>query len=230
MRGKLIVIEGIDGCGKSTQTRMLTEKFEKEGLKCKYIHFPMLEQGIYGKLIAQFLRGELGHPDIIDLDYDIHPKLVALMYACERKEHSATIQKWLGEGYMVIADRYVYSNIAYQCTKFFYLWEKNRLQDWILDLEFNTNKLPRPDKTLFLDLPKKYIASKMLDERCGDDRDYTHGKKDIYEANASFQSDVYDEYMRLVNAMDDFVAVKCYGENGICSIEEIHERICKEIV
>ena len=58
-RGKFIVLEGLDGCGKSTQTKMLIEQLEKEGQRCKFIHFPILEQGVYGKLIAQFLRGEL---------------------------------------------------------------------------------------------------------------------------------------------------------------------------
>lgn len=58
-RGKFIVLEGLDGCGKSTQTKMLIEQLEKEGQRCNFIHFPILEQGVYGKLIAQFLRGEL---------------------------------------------------------------------------------------------------------------------------------------------------------------------------
>lgn len=97
--GKFIVIEGLDGCGKSTQTRLLMEHLEDEGHKCKFIHFPVLEQGVYGKLIAQFLRGELGKNE------DVHPKLVALMYACERKEHSHIIEEWLNDGYTVIADR-----------------------------------------------------------------------------------------------------------------------------
>ena len=97
-------------------------------------------------------------------------------------------------------------------------------------MEFAVNKLPRPDKMLFLDLPRKYIANKMLNERSGSDRDYLCGATDIHEADPSFQSEVYDEYMRLVDLMDDFVAVKCYNESGgVCSIEEIHTRICNEI-
>ena len=228
--GEFIVIEGLDGCGKSTQTRMLIEHLEKEGQRCKFIHFPILEQGVYGKLIAQFLRGELNTQEkVIDSAYNVHPKLVALMYACERKEHAHIIEGWLNEGYTVIADRYICSNVAYQCAKFSYEREKRELRDWILELEFGVNKLPRPDKMLFLDLPREYIETKMLNERTGADRDYLNSEKDIHEADTSYQSKVYEEYMKLVDSMDDFVAVKCYDERGICSIEEIHKRICEEL-
>lgn len=228
--GKFIVIEGLDGCGKSTQTKLLIEHLEQDGQKCKFIHFPILEQGVYGKLIAQFLRGELNpHETIIDRVYDVHPKLVALMYACERKEHAHIIEEWLNDGYTVIADRFVCSNIAYQCAKSTSWVEKAHLREWILELEFTVNNLPRPDKMLFLDLPQKYIANKMLNERRGADRDYLKGEKDIHEADTSYQSKVYEEYMKLVDSMDDFVAVKCYDERGICSIEEIHKRICEEL-
>ena len=136
--GKFIVIEGLDGCGKSTQTKMLIEQLEKEGQRCKFIHFPILEQGVYGNLIARFLRGELGRIE------DVHPNLVALIYACERKEHAHTLQNWLNDGYTVITDRYVYSNIAYQCAKLSDCAGKAKLRDWILDLEFNVIALPCP--------------------------------------------------------------------------------------
>ena len=107
--------------------------------------------------------------------------------------------------------------------------EKEQLREWILNLEFEVNKLPHPDKMLFLDLPWKYIANKMLNERSGSDRDYLCGTTDIHEADTSFQSEVYDEYMKLADSIDDFVAVKCYDECGICSIEEIYKRIYKAV-
>ena len=230
-RGKFIVLEGLDGCGKSTQTKMLIEHLEKEGQKCKFIHFPILEQGVYGKLIAQFLRGELNtQENVIDSAYNVHPKLVALMYACERKEHANIIEEWLNDGYTVIADRYVCSNIAYQCAKTTSRVEKEHLREWILELEFTVNKLPLPDKMLFLDLPREYIENKMLNERTGSDRDYLNGEKDIHEVDDTFQSRVYDEYMKLVDSIDGFVAVRCYDDSGISSIEEIHKLIYKEVL
>lgn len=117
----------------------------------------------------------------------------------------------------------------YQCAKTTSWVEKEHLREWILELEFTVNKLPLPDKMLFLDLPREYIENKMLNERTGADRDYLNGEKDIHEADTSFQSKIYDEYMKLVDSLDDFVAVKCYYESGICSIEEIHKRICEQV-
>ena len=222
-RGKFIVIEGLDGCGKSIQTRLLIEHLEREGHKCKFIHFPILEQGVYGKLIAQFLRGELGRIE------NVHPQLVALMYACERKERADIINKWLDDGYTIIADRYVCSNVAYQCAKLSNSTQKAELRDWILHLEFNVNNLPYPDRVLFLDIPKMYIVNSMLNERVGADRNYLCGEKDIHEADGTFQSKVYDEYQKMISYIDDFVAIKCYDDNGIHSIEKIHKLICAEV-
>lgn len=129
-RGKLFVLEGLDGCGKSTQTRLLVEHLERNGHRCKLVHFPILEHGVYCKLIAQFLRGELNMQEsVIDCAYNVHPKLVALMYARERKEHAHMIEEWLDDGYIVIADRYVYSNIAYQCAKTTTRVEKMQLRE-----------------------------------------------------------------------------------------------------
>lgn len=222
-RGKFIVLEGLDGCGKSTQTKLLIEHLDREGHKCKFIHFPILEQGVYGKLIAQFLRGELGSIE------DVHPQLVALMYACERREHANTLQEWLRMGYTVITNRYVFSNIAYQCAKLSDCARKRELRDWILHLELNVNNLPRPDRVLFLDVPKMYIKNSMLSERAGADRNYLCGKKDIHEADDIFQSKVYEEYQKMIGYIDNFIAVKCYDDRGLCSIEEIHGLICKEV-
>lgn len=70
----------------------------------------------------------------------------------------------------------------------------------------------------------------MLNERNGSDRGYLCGAEDIHELDASFQSNVYCEYMKLVNTMDDFIPIRCYDCNGISSIEEIHKHICREIV
>ena len=111
MKGKFIVIEGLDGCGKSTQVRLLQQKLEADGTAHRFIHFPMLNQGVYGNLTAEFLRGEFGSLE------EVHPKLVALLFANDRLEHIGIIREWLDKGYCVLADRYVYSNVAFQCAK-----------------------------------------------------------------------------------------------------------------
>ncbi len=151
------------------------------------------------------------------------------MYACESREHVRTLQEWLGIGYTVITDRYVFSNIAYQCAKLSDGAQKTELRDWIVNLEFNVNNLPRPTRVLFLDVPKMYIENSMLNERAGADRNYLCGEKDIHEADGAFQSKVYDEYQKMISYIDNFIAIKCYDDRGLYSIEEIHSLISKEV-
>jgi len=133
---RFIVIEGLDGSGKSTQLNLLQNHLEKESVPFKYMHFPRLEEGIYGKLVARFLRGEMGANDQVD------PYLVALIFAGDRADASKQIRRWMEEGYLVIADRYVYSNIALQCAKLEGREERDRLRDWILEFEFQHNGIP----------------------------------------------------------------------------------------
>lgn len=208
MNSKFIVIEGLDGCGKSTQIRLLSEKLEAKGLKYKFIHFPLLNKGVYGKMIAEFLRGEYGALN------QVHPKLVALLYANDRKENAHIIRQWLDEGYYVIADRYVFSNIVFQCAKLGDETAKRNLKDWILHFEYVENELPVPAWNFFLDMPFDFIRKSLTQTRSGNDRDYLCGKQDIHEASLQFQENVYAEYKHLVAERDDFIAIDCAVSDG----------------
>jgi dTMP kinase len=107
---KLLVIEGVDGAGKSTQIKMLQNFFTNMGFSNEYLHFPRTDAPYFGELIARFLRGEFGSLNEVD------PYLVAMLYAGDRKDASEMISRWLDEGKIVLLDRYTYSNIAYQCA------------------------------------------------------------------------------------------------------------------
>jgi len=108
---KFLVIEGVDGSGKSTQIRLIMKYFEDQGIPYQYIHFPRTDAPFYGELIARFLRGEFGSLNAVD------PYLVSFLYAGVRKDAAPIIREWLIKGYLVLLDRYVYSNIAFQCAK-----------------------------------------------------------------------------------------------------------------
>lgn len=160
-----IVLEGLDGAGKSTQIRMLRQLFADRGVESEYVHFPRFDSPVYGQLIARFLRGEFGGVQEVD------PYLVALIFAGDRADAAPQIRQWLAEGKAVVLDRYVYSNVGFQCAKLPAGEERDRLADWIVNLEFGHNALPRPDLSLFLDVPFAFTERKLSEAREGDDRD-----------------------------------------------------------
>jgi dTMP kinase len=221
---RFVVMEGLDGSGKSTQLKLLKEHLEREGILYKYLHFPRLEQGVYGKLVARFLRGEMGAMDQVD------PYLVALVFAGDRAEAAPMVRRWMEEGYLVIADRYVYSNIAFQCAKLKERREREMLRDWILEFEYQHNHLPRPDVNLFLNVPFEFTRQQLRDTRDGDDRAYLKGERDIHEENIDFQELVRQEYLSLHQFVEDLVLIDCTdGRGGIHTPAAISKIIIQQL-
>lgn len=216
----LIVLEGLDGAGKSTQVQMLQKYMLENGTETRFLHFPRFDAPVYGDLIARFLRGDLGSID------SVHPVLVALLFAGDRKEASDTIRNWLSSGYCVILDRYIYSNIAFQCAKTIDKNEADWLRNWILDLEYNKFKIPVPDINIFLDVPLTFVKSKLSSGRSGDDREYLEGKQDIHEENLSFQEKVREIYLRECTSESELLRVDCSDINGnMLSPDDIFKKI-----
>jgi dTMP kinase len=224
MAGNIITIEGLDGAGKSTQIELLVNYLTSLNIKHKFIHFPMLNKGAYGKIIAEFLRGEFGSVD------DVHPKLVALMFAEDRNEHKNQLLQWLDDGNLIIMDRYVNSNIAFQCAKTKDENEKEALKQWILDFEFNINKLPKPDASFFLHVPFDQIKKSLSTARSGDDRSYLNGKVDIHENSEDLQEKVLIEYKKMISEQPDFFEIDCFSNKAQwLSPQEIHANIVSKI-
>ena len=199
----LIVLEGLDGAGKSTQLKMVSNYMESRGHKVEYLHFPRFDAPVFGDLIAGFLRGDYGTID------EVHPQLVALLFAEDRRDAAPMLRKWLDEGRCVVLDRYFYSNIAFQCSKLESDEESRRLRDWILDVELGHFAIPVPDLNLFLDVPIKFVDSKLNTSRQGDDRAYLEGKNDIHEADISFQVKVRDIYLEQCTLDRSFKRIDC---------------------
>ena len=204
----LIVLEGLDGAGKSTQVKRVRAYLESLGREVEYVHFPQFDSPVFGSLIAEFLRGEFGSIDMV------HPKLVALLFAEDRRMASHQMKKCLEDGKTVLLDRYVYSNIAFQCAKLENQEEADRLADWILETEFNSFAIPRPDVSLFLDVPFEFVKKSLESNRSGDDREYLEGKEDIHEADIEFQSRVREIYLDCTRKDRNFVRVDCADGNG----------------
>jgi len=214
----LIVIEGLDGSGKSTQINRLNDYLLNNGYRCRKLHFPRTNSSIYGELIARFLRGELG--DI----QQVNPYLAALIYAGDRFDFKPTLEEWLNAGDIVLLDRYVYSNVAYQCAKLTNIEDKQALRNWILHLEFEYHKLPKPDLNIFLDAPLSFTRQKLENNREGDERQYLQGKQDIHEADINFQEAVRESYLSLLD-VDGFKKIDCRDGKEILPVDQIFNLI-----
>ena len=204
----LVVLEGLDGAGKSTQVKKLKEYLTERCGELEYIHFPRYDAPVYGELISRFLRGDFGANDAV------HPQLVALLFAEDRHGAAPEIRAALEAGKTVLLDRYVYSNIAYQCAKLPEGEERNRLRDWIFQTEYGLFDLPVPDLNLFLDVPIGFVEQSLAQSRAGEDRAYLEGARDIHEASIAFQRDVRSLYVSQTRLDAHFLRIDCADENG----------------
>lgn len=216
----LIVLEGLDGAGKSTQVKRLKEYLKERCGELEYIHFPRYDAPVYGDLISRFLRGDFGSNE------QVHPQLAALLYAEDRHGAGEPMKKALAEGKMLLLDRYVYSNIAYQCAKCRTEEDAESLRQWIISTEYGDFGLPRPDLNLFLNVPIGFVESNLHSDRQGDDRNYLSGGQDIHEADIEFQKRVKAVYVKQAGLDPSFISVDCSDEEGrMLPADEIFSRI-----
>lgn len=204
----LVVLEGLDGAGKSTQVKKLRSYLESVLGTLDYIHFPRYDAPVYGDLISRFLRGDFGNNETV------HPQLVALLFAEDRHGAAPEMKKTLENGGHVLLDRYVYSNIAYQCAKIKDHTEAEKLRDWIFNTEYGDFCLPVPDLNIFLDVPIDFVEEKLKNARNGNDREYLEGAQDIHEADIEFQKRVRNIYRRQCELDPKFIRIDCSDEYG----------------
>lgn len=212
---KFIVIEGLDGSGKSTQLKLLKNYLDDHNIRFQYLHFPRTDSRIFGDLVARFLRGELG-----DINH-VNPYLIALIYAGDRNDAKQLIEKWLNEDYLVVVDRYVFSNIAFQCAKINNQDERNKLSEWIKDLEYNYYQIPKPALNIFLNVPFEFTMQNLTNQRDGADRDYLKGKEDIHEKDIDFQRRVQDVYIHEATTDNSLKIIQCIDDTGKMPSSEI---------
>lgn len=217
---KLIVIEGTDGSGKETQTKLLCEKLINEGYKVKKISFPNYESESSAP-VKMYLAGKFG-----DKAKEVNPYPVSTMYAIDR--YASFKEDWEkdynDENTIVIADRYTTSNMLHQGTKLEFN-EQNNYIDWLKDLEYNKMKLPEPDVVFFLDMPTKCAESlrkTRLNKITGEE------KKDIHEKDIKYMEEVYNKG-RIIALNEMWEMISCTGSLGIKPIEEINEEVLRKV-
>ncbi len=218
--GRLIVIDGVDASGKETQTRLLYEKLKASGRSVKMISFPAYDNPS-STLVRMYLHGDFGkNPE------DVNAYAASSFFAADR--YASYKQDW-GKDYesdtIIIADRYVSSNMIHQASKIKSEQEKSEFMEWLDDFEYNRYGLPKPDITLFLDMPVEW-GQKLMKERANkiDGR----AQKDIHERNCEYLLKSYDT---AVNAAKKYgwKRISCVDEKGIRPVEDIHNEILTEV-
>ncbi len=222
MKGKLIVIEGIDSSGKTTQLKLLQQHLEINKIAFQTVDFPQYQTSFYGKMIARFLRGEFG-----PLHY-VSPYIISVIYAQDRGRAKEEMYRWLDEGQFVLSNRYATSSMAHQTGRF-PIRQRNAFVKWLEELEYKEVGIPREDIVLFLDVPIK-TAQKLMrnDNRI---QEYRKGaKKDMVEKNKEYLQHSADTYEWLTKKFPHWIRIKCTNKKGeMKSREEIHELIKKTL-
>lgn len=213
-KGRLIVLEGTDGSGKSTQFARLCQRAKEQGVAFRRLVFPQYQEES-SALIRMYLRGEFGgHPG------EVNPYAASAFYAVDR--FASWKKVWEGEyraGGLILADRYTTSNAVHQASKLDGQARQEYLR-WLSEFEYEKMELPKPDLVLYLDLPIDK-AVELMKRRQAE----TNTRGDIHETDVDYLNRCRQAAMEAVEAYG-WKLVSCLDETGtLRSIEEIHGEI-----
>lgn len=214
-KGKLVVIDGGDGSGKATQTKMLLEHLSKKKVSNKYITFPRYYTSFHGKHVGRFLTGEFGSNN------QVSPYLSSLAFALDRLTARDEIVEWLEDGNVVVADRYVSASLAHQGSKM-PVSKRKKFLDWLYTMEYKEHKLPKEDVVIFLYVPVKTAQDLISRKKT---RKYTAGK-DQAEADLDHQRKSINMYKNLSKKYKHWEMISCVDNKGkLLSKEQVHKKI-----
>lgn len=212
-KGKIIVLEGLDGSGKSTQLDLAYSYLKEQNVKSHLISFPSYET-VSGQLISCYLKGE------IPCDDTKGAYAASSMYAIDRYVSYVTDWKSFYEaGGTIISGRYTTSNAIYQLTKVAED-ERESFLSWLFDYEYNKLGLPKPDMVLYLDMPVE-VSQKLLDNRYLGDP----AKKDIHEKNVKYLEECRKNALYVAERCN-WDVIDCANDGFPVPIEDIYMEIC----
>ena len=215
--GKLIVIEGTDGSGKSTQFRLLTEAVEKQGLEFRKLVFPQYAEES-SALIRMYLGGEFGSKPS-----DVNAYAASAFYAVDRyASYKKVWGDWYENGGLVLSDRYTTSNAVHQASK----EPKERRGEflrWLYEFEYDKLGLPKPDLTIYLDVPTAYTEQLMRSREAA-----TGTHADIHEQDLAYLA-TCREMGREAAAYYGWTVIDCVRDGKMRTIEDIHEEIIRHV-
>ena len=214
---KLIIIEGLDGSGKSTQTQLLEDALKKDNIEYRKIKLPDYDSPT-STLVKMYLGGEFGKS--VD---SVNAYAASSFYATDR--YSSYMLDWKKDylsGKVIIADRYATSNSIYQMEKL-PLEQWDSYLEWSADFEYEKLGIPKPDLVIFLDMPIEVSQKLMTSRYCGDEN-----KKDVHEANVEFLKKCRKAALYTAEKQG-WTVIQCSDGEKPYSIEEIHEQIINKV-
>lgn len=219
-KGKLFVIEGLDGSGKQTQSELLVKRLKEEGYNVLRASYPNYKSDS-SALVKMYLNGDFGNNA-----EDIDPKVASTFYAVDRyATYKKEYEEFYNNGGIILADRYTTSNMVHQAGKIADDEERKKFLDWLWDFEFNLYGLPVPTEVFFLNMPTEY-ALKLMENR--KNKITNKDKKDIHERNPEHMKNAYMEACKLSKKYN-WEEIKCIKDEEIRSIDDIHEEIYEKI-
>lgn len=218
--GVFIVLEGSDGSGKGTQFRLLSERLKAVGHEVAVFDFPR-----YGEpsshFVKRYLNGDYGPAS------EVSPYTASVFYALDRYEASPHIKEAIDGGKVVLANRYVGSNMAHQGTKFTSEAQQRGFFMWAESLEYQLLGIPRPDLNLFLKVPAE-ISFELIAKKA--DRNYTDKKRDEHEADIQHIKKAVETYDLLCKLFPkDFIEIDCTRDGQMLTIVEINNMIWESL-
>lgn len=227
MRGKIIVIEGTDCSEKAMQSELIVKRLNKEGIKAKLLSFPMYDTPT-GKIIGACLLGKPAMcKELLKDEHSFFPEgggnidaLTACdLYAADRRYNLPKILKYLDDGYIVIIDRYVTSNMAHRGGLITNKEERIKIYEKIDLKEYVINELPRPDKTILLYLPYEY-ACELKKKR--------EELPDEVESNVEYLKNSEKAYLELAE-LYKYDVINCVSNNQIRTIDDINNEVYSNV-
>lgn len=210
------MIDGIDGSGKSVQSELLINQLKQSGRPVEIISFPQYGQKSAGP-VEEYLNGLYGTAE------EVGPYRASILYAVDRFAAAPKIRAWLKEGKIVVANRYVASNMGHQGGKLADKNERSAFFAWNDNLEYEIFNIPRPDLNIILHVPAQ-IAQQLVDKK--GEREYLNGaKRDIHEADLSHLKNAEETYLEIAQTFPNFVLIECVENEQLLNIQSIHKKI-----
>ncbi len=215
MKGKLIVLEGTDASGKSTQFQKLCEALDGKGIAYRTLTFPRYQEDS-SLFLRMYLKGEFG-----DKPDDVSAYTASTFFALDRYvSYKKDWQEYYENGGLILADRYTTSNAVHQASKL-EGEERDRYLDWMFDYEYRIMELPAPDEVWFLDMPTEAVEDLLIHR--------TGKTMDIHEKDLPYLKRCYDTATVLANRFG-WHRIRCVKDGKIRSIEDISAQLTAEVL